>query len=65
MTDPGWLVINADWEPFDVTCARCGKVLPVTEAIVEEGDEWECPPCNERENARERAELLQGKSHGV
>lgn len=44
-------------EPYDVTCARCGTVLPCTEACAEEGDEWECQPCNERENARERREL--------
>jgi hypothetical protein len=44
-------------EPYDVTCARCGKVLSCNDAVAEEGDEWECFPCNDRENARERAEL--------
>lgn len=42
------------FEPYDVKCARCGKVLPCTEATPEEGDEWECLPCNERLNAAER-----------
>lgn len=43
------------FEPYDVTCARCGKVLSCTEAVIEEGDEWECPPCWERCEAKERA----------
>ena len=47
--------LEEDFEPYEVTCARCGKVLPCTEAIVEEGDEWECPPCWERCEAKERA----------
>jgi hypothetical protein len=34
-----------DWE---VTCARCGKIGMASEYMVEEGDEWECPPCWER-----------------
>lgn len=42
-------------EPYDVTCARCGKAGLSSEFIVEEGDEWECPPCYDRENAREAA----------
>jgi CheY-like chemotaxis protein len=41
---------------YDVTCARCGKVGLTIDMCVEEGDEWECPPCNARENARERAD---------
>lgn len=49
---------DLDWfEPYDVTCARCGKILPCYQAVAEEGDEWECFACNERENARERAAL--------
>ena len=42
-------------EPYDVTCARCGKTGLSSEFIVEEGDEWECPPCYDREDAREAA----------
>jgi hypothetical protein len=42
------------FEPYDVTCARCGKVLSCTEAVAEEGDEWECVPCWERCNAEEK-----------
>lgn len=42
---------------YSVTCARCGAGGTSTTFIVEEGDEWECPPCNARETARERAEL--------
>lgn len=37
-----------------VTCARCGHQDCCLNMIMEEGDEWECPECNERENARER-----------
>lgn len=44
-------------EPYDVTCARCGKVLPCTEAVAEEGDEWECQKCNEICNEAERLAL--------
>ena len=42
------------FEPYDVTCARCGAVGSCMEFIAEEGDEWECRTCNERENERER-----------
>jgi hypothetical protein len=42
---------------YDVTCARCGKVGLTCDMYIEEGDEWECPPCNDRENARERREI--------
>ena len=57
-------------EPYDVTCARCGKVLPCTEAVVEEADEWECVPCNDRCNAQERTDsgATEGKAkveHGT
>lgn len=45
-----------DYVTYEVTCARCGKVGLNTWYCIEEGDEWECPPCNARENARERAE---------
>ena len=41
------------WD-YEVTCARCGKVGMASEFEPEEGDEWECRPCNARENARER-----------
>jgi len=47
-------------EPYAVTCARCGKEGDCDTFIAEEGDEWECPPCNARENARERAEAGAG-----
>jgi hypothetical protein len=33
---------------YEVTCARCGKVLLASDAVPEEGDEWECLPCWER-----------------
>jgi lysyl-tRNA synthetase class I len=46
-----------EWTPYDVTCARCGKVLSCTEAVVEEGDEWECVPCWERCEAKEKAAM--------
>lgn len=51
-----------DWEPYEVTCARCGKVGMCTDFVLEEGDEWECPPCWERCEAAERASV--GKSEG-
>lgn len=49
--------IDDPFTPYDVTCARCGKVLPCDEAYVEEGNEWECPECWERCEAAERAAL--------
>ncbi len=42
-----------DHSCYEVTCARCGKRGWDQEFIAEEGDEWECPTCNERENQRE------------
>lgn len=39
---------------YDVTCARCGKVLSCSDAVAEEGDEWECFPCNDRANEIEK-----------
>lgn len=36
-------------------CARCGVEERQTSLIPEEGNEWECFACWERENARERA----------
>lgn len=39
-----------------VKCDRCGKVEgPMCAMRVEEGDEWECPACNDRCDAAERA----------
>lgn len=52
------------FQPDDVKCARCGKAGTTAEFIVEEGDEWECPPCWEREEARMRAADQQGEGHG-
>jgi hypothetical protein len=45
----------ADAPVYPVSCARCGKILPCTEAMLEEGDEWECPACWDRCNEQERA----------
>jgi hypothetical protein len=44
-----------DFAAYDVTCARCGKVLSCADAFLEEGDEWECPSCWEQCEAAERA----------
>lgn len=33
-------------EPWDVTCVRCGHTVSTDRATPEEGDEWECLPCN-------------------
>lgn len=41
-------------------CARCGVEKRQTSLIPEEGDEWECFACWERENARERAAAMKG-----
>lgn len=48
-------------EPYEVTCARCGKVGTTATFYLEEGDEWECPPCWER---REKAERVAAKETG-
>jgi hypothetical protein len=32
--------------PWNVTCARCGHTVSTDHATPEEGDEWECLPCN-------------------
>lgn len=42
---------------YPVECARCGASDCCLRMVIEEGDEWECRACNERENARERAEV--------
>lgn len=55
--DPDFDFPDDEFVPYDVTCARCGKVLSCEEAIIEEGDEWECPPCWERCNEAERLQL--------
>jgi hypothetical protein len=57
VTDPlvdEWLA--PDFVDYEVCCARCGLRLMASEALVEEGDEWECLPCWERCNAQERGE---------
>lgn len=53
-----------DFEPYEVTCARCGKVGSCLEFVAEEGDEWECPTCWERCNAQERADSYQADAEG-
>ena len=52
------------FEPYDVTCARCGKVLPCNEAIIEEGDEWECPTCWERLEREQQQRENAARSYG-
>lgn len=44
------------FEPYDVPCAGCGRVLSCEVAIIEEGDRWECPECWEKFEAKERAD---------
>jgi hypothetical protein len=39
--------------PF-MPCARCGLPTRLYKLVAEEGDEWECFPCNDRENIREQ-----------
>lgn len=40
---------------YEVTCARCGHTLMASKATPEEGDEWECLPCNDMHNRLEKA----------
>lgn len=42
------------WQCWEVSCARCGETGCCKTLAPKEGDDWECPPCNERENKRER-----------
>jgi hypothetical protein len=37
---------------YPVQCARCRRILDAYDAFLEEGDEWECEPCNIRCDAR-------------
>lgn len=46
-------------------CARCGVEFRWHQMVAEEGDEWECYPCNDRENDRERAALAQPQETGA
>lgn len=46
-------------ECYPVGCARCGKLGCSYTMVIEEGDDWECRECNERENAREREQRSQ------
>jgi len=63
-TGPECVALSNPVTPWEVTCARCGKVGLSSEFEVEEGDEWECRTCNDRENAREAAAIRAwGKSH--
>lgn len=49
-----FLDLAEGFDPYDVTCARCGKTGCCMDFIAEEGDEWECPTCWERCEAQER-----------
>lgn len=48
---------GTDFECDRYSCARCGAKGCSNTLVPEEGDEWECPPCNERCNETERAEV--------
>lgn len=44
---------DTDCFPYDVICARCNKNGNSEAFMLEEGDEWECPECwdrNEKES---------------
>lgn len=47
-------------KPYEVTCARCGKVGMSNVFEIEEGNEWECPPCWDRCEAQEKASTSKG-----
>jgi hypothetical protein len=49
-----------DHECDEVVCARCGKKGWSNEFCMEEGDEWECPPCNAKWNEIERLQSTAG-----
>lgn len=51
--DPCTKCGELDHECCEVTCARCGAKGLDKNFVMEEGDEWECPPCNARCNAEE------------
>lgn len=51
MLDNGFGVENME---YDVTCARCKRVLSCNDAFIEEGDEWECRTCWVRCNKKEK-----------
>ena len=53
------------FKPLEVTCARCGAAGTSETFYIEEGDEWECPPCWERCEAEARASDSQGERHGA
>lgn len=44
----------ADVMDYPVLCARCGEEGTAFTFVMEEGDEWECVPCNKRCNEQER-----------
>ena len=44
-----------------VTCARCGAPGTSATFVIEEGDEWECPACWERCEAKERGMVQPGE----
>lgn len=43
---------------YEVTCARCGRIGLASVFLIEEGDEWECPPCWERCEREEREDAF-------
>lgn len=47
------LVDGYQCDPYDVTCARCGKIVSSENAMIEEGDEWECEPCWEIQESKQ------------
>lgn len=51
------MIADIRGEGETVTCARCGKGVPIEDAEPEEGGEWECPPCWQRCEAQERTAL--------
>ena len=64
MSDLEYLLKHAPVE-YDVTCARCGKVLSCRIAYIEEGGEWECPACWERCEAEEMAVTVKSTTHSM
>ena len=49
-----WGITSEPYIDFCVTCARCGVTLLASKAYIEEGDEWECEPCWEVCEAKQR-----------
>lgn len=49
-----WGITDGPHIDWCVECWGCGKLVKASEAIIEEGDRWECEPCWEKLESKER-----------